>query len=95
MRIIGKCGHNNVRREIMIIIATCDADRKLNGTPSPLLRAETVHCRCSLRSLFSIRLKSEWSEIALKLKKKHTHTHKLSQRGRQAETGKVKMMTGG
>lgn len=76
-RIIGECWHNNVRRDIMVIIATCpqwcrskikwDAERTQSAVRRCILRAKTVYCRCSLRSLFYIKTEVgvEWNSTSL------------------------------
>lgn len=74
-RIIGECWHNETRRDIMIIIATCpqwcrskikwDAERTQSAGWRCVLRAKTVHCRCSLRSLFCIKTGMGWNSTYL------------------------------
>lgn len=76
-RIIGECWHNNVRRDIMVIIATCpqwcrskikwDAEHTQSAVWRCILRAKTVYCRCSLRSLFYIKTEVgvEWNSTSL------------------------------
>lgn len=59
----------------MIIIATCpqwcrskikwDAERTQSAGWRCVLRAKTVHCRCSLRSLFCIKTGVEWNNTSL------------------------------